>query len=333
MVSLRDKFRGCLLGAMVGDVAGAVVEAETPAFIARRYRSVDDMLAAGEVEEFTGPAWRVGRYTDDTQMTLCVAEWLAAGEVGAPQQLLARFSDAHERWRRYGPGTESILALYREYPAEWRSLATSMFPHGSYGNGSAMRVAPVGLAYFDDVAKLSDVAVASSRVTHSHPLALQGATLQALAVATAVRQGVASSAVYLEVLRAALAPFADLLQDVSRFSGAVDAIEQGLARGAPCAEMAGVLGTGVDVFEAVPMAIYCFLRHAGSLSDVVHQACFIGGDTDTIASMAGAIAGASLGRDAIPTAWLARVCEERYTPAVVEALADRLREAYHPDAA
>jgi len=187
MATLRDKFGGCLLGAMIGDVAGAVVEAESPAFIARQYRSVDDILAAGDVEEFTGPAWRVGRYTDDTQMMLCVAEWLAAGEVATPQRLLARFSDAYERWRRYGPGTESILALYREYPAEWRSLATSMFPHGSYGNGSAMRVAPVGLAYFDDVARLAEIVAlseASPDVASVDDLAFELDNLRAAMVET-----------------------------------------------------------------------------------------------------------------------------------------------------
>jgi len=196
-----------------------------------------------------------------------------------------------------------------------------------------MRAAPVGLAYFDDVARLAEIASASSRVTHSHPLALQGATLQALAVATAIREQAPSAAEYLARLRAGLGPFEDLMQDVSRFAGALDAIEQGLARGATCAEMADVLGTGVDVFEAVPMAIYCFLRHAGSFAEVVHQACFIGGDTDTIASMAAAIAGAALGGAAIPAAWLGRVCEERYTPAAVEALAHQLLERYYPEAA
>jgi ADP-ribosylglycohydrolase len=58
MASLQDRFRGCLLGATVGDVVGAVVEAESPQYIAKTFRSVDDILLTGTVEEFTGPAWQ-----------------------------------------------------------------------------------------------------------------------------------------------------------------------------------------------------------------------------------------------------------------------------------
>ena len=90
MPTLRDKFRGCLLGAVVGDVAGAVVEAESPAYIARTYQSIDEMLATPSVEEFSGPDWQVGRFTDDTQMMLCVAEWLLAGEADSKSETRSR---------------------------------------------------------------------------------------------------------------------------------------------------------------------------------------------------------------------------------------------------
>ena len=59
------------------------------------------------------------------------------------------------------------------------------------------------------------------------------------------------------------------------------------------------------------MALYCFLRHAGSFADAVHQAIFIGGDTDTIASMTGALSGAFLGEAAIPAGWLAAMREKK----------------------
>ena len=59
---------------MMGDIAGAPVEAESPQYIANTYKSVDEILAVQSVPEFTGPAWQVGRFTDDTQMLLCVAQ-------------------------------------------------------------------------------------------------------------------------------------------------------------------------------------------------------------------------------------------------------------------
>ena len=76
------------------------------------------------------------------------------------------------------------------------------------------------------------------------------------------------------------------------------------------------------------MALYCFLRHPHSFADTIHSAIFIGGDTDTIASMAGAVSGAFLGKNAIPANWLAAIREEKFTPEVIENLADRLLARY-----
>jgi poly(ADP-ribose) glycohydrolase ARH3 len=324
MPPLRDRFRGCILGGVVGDVAGAVVEAESPGYIARTYRSVDDILAAEAVPELTGPDWQVGRYTDDTQMTLCVAEWLLADESPSAESLLARFSAAFESFRRYGPSTESILRSYPHHKAQWRELATAGFPHGSYGNGSAMRVAPIGLAYFKDPRSAVAVAIESSRPTHTHPWAFQGAVLQTLAVSAAASTDNCTPSAFLPPLRTALRPFADLMQDTSPFNVALDTIEDGLRRGASCSDMAAILGTGVTVHEAVPMAIYCFLRHPDSYECVLHEAIFIGGDTDTIGSMAGSLAGAFLGVDAIPSRWQSAIREKKYTPHALEVIADRL---------
>ncbi|HEY2587606.1 MAG TPA: ADP-ribosylglycohydrolase family protein [Tepidisphaeraceae bacterium] len=328
MTTLKDKFRGCLLGASMGDIAGAAVEAESPGYIARTYRSVDEILATPSVPEFVGPDWQVGRYTDDTQMMLCVAEWLLDGPPHGAESLLSRFAEAYEPWRRYGPGTELILRLYPEHHAEWRQLATAQFPSGSFGNGSAMRVAPVGLAYFQDQKTLASVATESSRPTHCHPVAFQGAVLQSTAVATAVTSTEIVPEAFLSRLRAALADFADLLQDTTAFARALASIEDGLEDGRSCQEMASALGTGVAAHEAVPMALYCFLRHPDSYERVLHEAIFLGGDTDTIACMAGAISGAFLGAAAIPANWLAAVREDKYPVAEIERLADRLFERY-----
>jgi poly(ADP-ribose) glycohydrolase ARH3 len=325
---LRDKFRGCFLGATIGDIAGAVVEAESPGYIASTFSSIDQILATDAVEEFTGPPWKVGRFTDDTQMMLCVAEWLAAGEAPSGEHLLARFSDAFEPWRRYGSGTEMILRAFAQHRSQWRELSTMMFPEGSYGNGSAMRVAPVGLAFAHDLNLVSSVAIESSRPTHSHPLAYQGAVIQAMAVASAATMTESDPSNFLRTLRSSLTRFEDLLQDISRFAQALDEIESGLKRDASCLAMSSVLGTGIAAYEAVPMAIYCFLRNTHSYPHVIHDAVFIGGDTDTIASMAGAISGAFLGRDAIPEKWLKTVREEAWTVGRIEDLADRLFSKY-----
>lgn len=331
MPSLQDRFRGCFLGAMMGDIAGAPVEAESPQYISNTYKSVDDILAVQSVPDFTGPAWQVGRFTDDTQMFLCVAQWLLDDASHSPETLLAQFAQTYEPWRRYGSGTEAILRVFPEHKAQWRELATAMFPHGSFGNGSAMRVAPVGLAYHRNLKNLPAVAIASSRPTHSHYLAYQGATLMALAVATAASSADFSSEAFLRPMRSELDRCADLLQDTSEFRKALDEIEAGLKRQASCNEMASILGTDVTAAESVPMALYCFLRHPDSFMQVIHEAIFAGGDTDTIACMAGAISGAFFGASAIPARWLAAVREEGHTVSAIEALADRLFSRFAQD--
>lgn len=331
--SSREKFRGCLVGAMVGDAIGAVVEAESSEYIRSAYPTVDRILATKQVEELFCGKWQAGRFTDDTQMMLAVAEWLVEDPEGSGKRLLEFFAKRHESWRRYGPGTEAVLRAFQEYPESWNTLSTMMFPHGSYGNGGAMRVAPVGLACHSDLKTLTTRAVASSRPTHSNPLGCQGAVLQATAVALAVRATSFSPDAFLPPFRIALRHFASLMQDTAPYDKALESICEGLEKGMDCLSISEKLGTGVAAYESVPMALYCFLRHGESFEEAVHQAILIGGDTDTIASMTGAISGAYLGMEAIPQSWIDYIREDEWTPEAVQALADRLYDRYGKEGA
>src|SRR5689334_22900145 len=135
---LATKFTGSLLGGMVGDMIGAAVEAESPAYIRKTFRNLDDILALKSVPEFLTGEWEVGHFTDDTQMTLALAEWLTADEKLGGKTLLEHFCQMYEPWRHYGSGTRLILENFPYAQDRWMDLATSMFPQGSYGNGSAM---------------------------------------------------------------------------------------------------------------------------------------------------------------------------------------------------
>jgi poly(ADP-ribose) glycohydrolase ARH3 len=148
-----------------------------------------------------------------------------------------------------------------------------MFPEGSHGNGSAMRVAPVGLAFLDDFKLATSVAIEASRPTHSHSLAYQGAVLQAVAVATAASASKFNPRDFLRAMRDGLVHFSDLLQDTSVFERSLDAIEEGLQRQRSCMEMSSVFGTGVAAHEAVPVAAYCFLRHPDSYRATACRNC------------------------------------------------------------
>ena len=78
--------------------------------------------------------------------------------------------------------------------------------------------------------------------------------------------------------------------------------------------MSRLLGNGIKAEEAVPMAIYCYLSNHDSFETAIESAIFLGGDTDTIASMTGAISGAALGESSIPGRWIKRATESVYTP-------------------
>ena len=114
--TVRSRFRGCLLGAMVGDVIGAVVEGESPAHIRATYPDTGAILEAGSVRELPGARWIVGRYTDDIQMTISVAEWLVGDDPGGDpsdgRALLERFAAAYQPWRRYGPAVHAALRRF-----------------------------------------------------------------------------------------------------------------------------------------------------------------------------------------------------------------------------
>jgi len=323
--ALKGKFSGSLLGGMLGDIIGAAVEAESPGYIRKNFRNLDEILALESVPELLVGEWEIGRFTDDTQMTLGVAEWLLRDDALDGKRLLEIFHRAYEPWRHYGSGTRLILESFDNARDSWADLATAMFPQGSYGNGSAMRVSPVGLFLHNDLRGIAQAARLSSVVTHSHYLAVQGAILQATAVAVAIKYP-SDVTHFVRTLKSALSHFEDLGQDATIYRNALTKICEGILKKVPPAKMVDLLGNGIKAHEAVPMAIYCYLANPNSFENALEAAVFLGGDTDTIASMTGAISGAALGESRIPERWLKRARETVYTPERVRQVAIDLYE-------
>jgi poly(ADP-ribose) glycohydrolase ARH3 len=287
-MELRSKARGALLGAALGDALGRGFEGH-PAPSASEVRDV--LRAHGTL-----------RYTDDTAMTIALAESLVAvGDLDEDHlaETFARHWHA-EPWRGYGRGTASLLRAIAG-GGSWRELAPAQFEGGSYGNGAAMRVAPVALLAGGDIPRTLDLARRSAQVTHAHPLGIDGAALQAGVVALAL----ATPADETLDRRAVLAAAADLVTEEAMRAQLTRVGE--LAAHALPAEVATRLGHGVDALSSVPAALAAALLAGGSMSDTIRYAIAIGGDTDTIASIAAAITGAHLGAEAIPDAWLTRL--------------------------
>jgi poly(ADP-ribose) glycohydrolase ARH3 len=304
----RGSFRGALLGAALGDSLGAAFEGRP------RVDAEDFHRHAG--------SWAPLRHTDDTCMTLVLAESLieSGGEID-PESLVLSFARAHaeEPWRGYGAGPPRVFDLVRR-GVGWRTAARSLFGgRGSLGNGGAMRVTAVGLIAYREPARAIELARLSAAVTHAHPLGQEGAALQALAVAEAVGSSgrPLDARATLDALHAHT-PHPVLRRQLERASGLID--------GGP---IAGVLGNGVSAQEAVPAALTVFLRHPDTFADAIAAAVCLGGDTDTIASMTGALAGARLGADAIPVEWRDRLEDAER----IRATADLLLELWESRAA
>jgi len=275
-----ERIQGGLMGLACGDAVGAPLEALTPESIAARYASPEELVS--------DPPGEVLRYTDDTEMALGVGEALRTrGREATVADYARRYVANLNVGRGYGRGALLALAAIDD-GMDPEQAAVSYFPDGSFGNGAAMRVAPVGLAFARDPEALEEHVARSAAPTHAHPHAVEGARLIAQAVGYAARaerfEGDAFRAFVLEQVRDPA--YAARLAEV--FAG------RGLA-------------TGVAALESVPTALAHAADHAASYVDGVGRAVLGGGDCDTIAAMTGAILGAAHGLDAIPAVWRERL--------------------------
>jgi len=305
-IDLHAKFQGAIIGCALGDAIGEL------AFSAQ---TRDPLL--GQIESAD-----MLRYTDDTVMTLAVAEVLIqTGDVD-PQLLGSAFHENYqeEPWRGYGRGPREIFAQVEQEGIGYKDAAQRIYDgKGSFGNGAAMRVAPVGL-YFHalEAAALCDKARQSAAVTHAHPVGMDGAALQALAVATTVPLNVQrpfSPQAFLDMLleHARSAEMHDKLALLGRL----------LAEHSPPQAAAQALGLSIAVQESLPFALYCFLTHPHTFMECILCAVTHGGDRDTMGAMAGALCGAYLGIEAIPAAWRRRLENNQHIETVARELAAR----------
>ena len=298
---LKSKFLGALVGTGVGDALGAPFEGCFEV-------SPEEIEAVAERQE-------VLTYTDDTHMMIGVAESLLKNQGFDGDDMAHTFARNFELepYRGYGPGPPHIFRLIRAGVA-WDEAGQRLYRGGSYGNGSAMRVAPVGVLYHDNPARLREVAYQSSQITHVHQLGREGAALQAYAVALATNLG-PSSAFDRDDFLAKLINF--VADGIYREKlDKVQALLPQLDRDRVILE----LGNGIEAFNSVPTAIYSFLSQPHSFAQTVLQAVSLGGDTDTIGAMTGAIAGAYLGFDVIPIKWRDRLENRLYIMELAERL-------------
>lgn len=299
---MRSKFLGSLIGTGVGDGLGASLEG---------HGMVDHAAVQALAEKR-----QMLSYTDDTHMMIGVAESLIENKGFDGEYMTRRFMENYSRepFRGYGPGPPRIFRMIRDGEA-WDKAAEKLYEGGSYGNGSAMRIAPVGLFYYNDPAKLKEIVYKSSRITHAHELGKEGAALQAYAVALATSAD-NSHKISISIFLSKLMDFIEHEVYKQKLRG----IEKLLGEKDNRSKIVRELGHGIEAFNSVPAAIYSFVSHPNSFEEAVTYAISLGGDTDTIGAMTGAISGAYLGVKAIPPKWRGKLENREYIEELAEGL-------------
>ncbi|MFD8461403.1 ADP-ribosylglycohydrolase family protein [Streptomyces antimycoticus] len=260
-----------LRGLAVGDALGSqfFVPANYP-FLKRR--------------ELPPDPWQ---WTDDTEMACSILAVLVAHGRIDQDHLARSFADHHDFDRGYGPAVNRMLRLIRE-GGDWRDLAAGLFQgQGSWGNGAAMRIAPLGAWYAGDVEQATHQAEISAYTTHQHREAVAGA--MAVAAAAALVADPAGHGGPEELL--------DRVVEVVPRS----AVQAGLRRArdmldyADAGTVAAVLGCGrrTSAHDTVPFALWAAARHLGSFEEAFWRTASAGGDVDTTCAIVGGVVAAA----------------------------------------
>ncbi len=288
---------GCVLGAAIGDAMGHPTEFMSMSQIELRYGS--DGVRGFELYWERG-GQRFAPYTDDTQMAEAVLASLLDSR-NADEDLdaaMRRMSRAFVAWAQAPQGGHR--APGNACMAGCRALASGTpwqlaGGEAAGGCGSVMRAYPFGLLYRDDVQRAEDWAVAHSKLTHRDPIALAASAAMAVGVARVLHDWPAERAIESMISAAARysPPTAVMMQRA--FDEARDGVE-------PVVTLDRLRGWAAH--EAIAAAVYLFARYKDDAPGAILAGANSPGDSDSLATLAGALVGARLGIDALPAHWV-----------------------------
>jgi ADP-ribosyl-[dinitrogen reductase] hydrolase len=280
---------GCLLGGAVGDALGLPYEGLSPSRAAR---------LLGEPDRYRF-AFGGGMISDDTEHA-CLAAQALIESGGDPELFGAALGRRMRRWFLCGPagiGLATLRAcgkLCLGVPAK----ASGVY---SAGNGPAMRAAILGAAV-DDLPQLRSIVRNSTRITHVDPKAEFGAWAVALASRFASEPDGLAPERFAAAFRESLGEGGDEAVKL------IDGVAESVFRREPTLQFAAANGSerGVSgyVYRTVPVALHAAMSHPDDLQGAVHAAIRCGGDTDTVAAIAGGVVGCAAGRSGVPESLL-----------------------------
>ncbi len=300
---LKSLFRGCILGVAIGDALGMPTEGLGIEEIRKSYGFVEDFLPSplGDL--------KAGEWTDDTEQMVILAESIVDRIYLDPADFSSKLvSWAEDAFKiRTGPTTRQALRNLL------RGLSWDRSGVDSATCGAAMRVAPVGLVYHFNLDLVERYAVISASVTHRNDSAFAGAVAVATAISTLVSDF--SEEEMLSEVVSRSKKYDPLLSEKVSFANEIkdEELEKAVEK----------LGNSIMMWDVVPMAFYCFLS-SKDFSEAVKKGANAGGDTDSIAAIAGGISGAKFGESRIPKRWRENVKDSSY----LLKLADQLYQTH-----
>jgi ADP-ribosylglycohydrolase len=284
-----ERMKLSLDGLGLGDALGEMLS----------YRSENAFRRLTENELPAGPWF----HTDDTEMAISIVAVLKSHGELHQDALARRFARRFERDPDRGYGSMTRIQL-REITAgaKWRETAANAFSgQGSMGNGGAMRVAPLGAYFADDLERCVAAARDSALVTHTHPEGVAGTIAVAVAVALAwqlrdVPPSEYTPKFFAEILR---------LTHESKVRRGILLASQTPSE-VPFQEVAKTLGNGslVTAPDTVPFCVWMAAHHPRNFVEALGKTISAGGDCDTNAAIVGGIVALGAGRESIPVDWL-----------------------------
>ena len=298
--TVRDRFRGTLLGLAAGEALGAPAEFLTAEQVVEKYGVITEMIGGGVYD--VAP----GEITDATEMMLSLAGSLADNGRFEPEDIIARYAGWLESQPHHVSLTVRAALISYRSGTHWDVASRRAFEilgGPTAGNGSLIRCAPVGLLYCSDAVTRHEVSLRESTLTHFDRLAGW------------------SCAAFNDLISAAL--FGDLGDDLPAVARTFDDEDKRVAavlRDTPEAEAEEIVSSSF-VLDTLQTALWTVL-HAADFEHAVTIAVNMGNDATAAGAVTGALAGAVYGESGIPPRWLDALTVRDDVTAVADRLAD-----------
>ena len=313
---MEERILGSLLASAVGDAMGAATELRTKELIRQRFGGpVQDIITPPDDTFARGAA--AGSVTDDFSLiyhtAMAIADNGGVIDDATAQKALLSWSEDHQFYDKYvGPTTRAAVDKIRGVEKE-NPYAFICCDNAKASNGSAMKISPAGLFNPGNMDAAIDGAITICRPTHNNDLSISGAC----AIAAAVSHALDPKSDLFSIVQAGLYGAAEGMRRAKGTCNVLAgpsvekrirlAVQIALTAGdmdAVTTELADVVGSGLHISEAVPCAFGILIASKGNTMDGIIGAVNIGSDTDTIATMTGAILGAHNGTAGIPQRYL-----------------------------